>query len=463
MAFNIILFSYSKPDNSTRFPSGGDTYPCLAVEPMSVINPSISFNQGNAWNPTAYNYAYIPDFRRYYWVGDWTCTTGRWYTSLTVDPLASWKSEILSLDEYVIRSASKHDGTIIDSMYPATTQLRNVISTSNPWPATTLDTGTFVLGMIGNPAGATGGTGGVKYYVARSNQMNALMNKMLASTEWIGSVEELSDNLLKCLVNPTQYITSVMWFPIEPWETGSEQVWAGWWNTLVSIAPYKNAPLMGGSLGVVPTHPQASRGSYLNKSPYTTITIEFPPFGRISLDPDIFTSGTDVRYQILLDPISGMATLQIYAGSIGNGIMLQAKIGVSLSVGQSNSSIAGALGSVYSRASDVAGSLKNGLDQTIFKAAGAIGDAVHTVAGDVNMLGYVGGVESYKLPATMVTRHRYVVESDTMHLGKPLCQKVKLSSLSGFTQVKNFDSNIGCTSTEHEMIKRYLEEGIFIE
>ena len=70
---NITFYQFEKRSNSTLQPSGGGTtYACQIFDPCSVLTPRIklSFPSG-AGNPTLWNYAYIGDFTRYYFVRDW--------------------------------------------------------------------------------------------------------------------------------------------------------------------------------------------------------------------------------------------------------------------------------------------------------------------------------------------------------------------------------------------------------
>lgn len=60
----------------------------------NVVNPSITINIDN---PTIYNYAYIPEFKRYYFITDFTAIrTGIWRINLKSDVLMSFKDSILS-------------------------------------------------------------------------------------------------------------------------------------------------------------------------------------------------------------------------------------------------------------------------------------------------------------------------------------------------------------------------------
>ena len=61
-------------------------------EESSVVNPSIMIQ---ATNPSGYNYAYIPEFNRYYFITDMvSIRTGIWEISMHVDVLMSFKDGI---------------------------------------------------------------------------------------------------------------------------------------------------------------------------------------------------------------------------------------------------------------------------------------------------------------------------------------------------------------------------------
>lgn len=461
MSFNVTLYSnFKKPDSSTKLPGGGSDFSCNIVESCGIINPTISFNQGNSWNPHSYNYARISTWGRYYWIEEWTYVQGRWYATMSVDVLASWKSEILSLDEYVVRSSSQSNGAIFDNRYPATSQISEYINSSHVWPQPSLLSGSYVVGVQGKNSTSVGGIG---YYNTTAGMLNTLIDHMMGSSDWITKPEEISDDLLRCLVNPMKYISSIMWFPIAPWSTSPSAVYAGWWNTMVSLASCDKGFTLGGSLGTIPPHPQSGRGSYLNRAPYTEITVELPPFGRISLDTYGFTAGDDVRYQITVDAISGMGILQLYNSAIGQGPMLQTKIGVDLSVGQSTASNLGAAGSAISAVGKSIASTGHPLDGFVGWVAGGIGNALNTINPELNVVGQNGGVDIYSAISLLKVVHHLVTDEDNLHFGRPLCKKVNLGSLSGFCQVEGFDTNIGCTNREHTMIKQLMERGIFIE
>ena len=63
----------------------------------SVLNPSIRIESAD--NISTYNYAYIPEFGRYYYIADiFSVRTNCWTVSLRCDVLMSYKDEIRSMN-----------------------------------------------------------------------------------------------------------------------------------------------------------------------------------------------------------------------------------------------------------------------------------------------------------------------------------------------------------------------------
>lgn len=75
-------------------------------EECSAINPVVLMQVDN---PTGYNYGYIPDFGRYYYITDMVSVrTGLWRISFKVDVLESFRNEIISCS--VILSDTENTG-----------------------------------------------------------------------------------------------------------------------------------------------------------------------------------------------------------------------------------------------------------------------------------------------------------------------------------------------------------------
>ena len=65
-------------------------------EETSIINPVVLMELEN---PALYNYAYIPEFNRYYFITDMVAVrNGLWRVSMHVDVLESFKTSLMNID-----------------------------------------------------------------------------------------------------------------------------------------------------------------------------------------------------------------------------------------------------------------------------------------------------------------------------------------------------------------------------
>ena len=77
-------------------------------ESCDLINPVLTIQQ---YNVIRYNYAYIPDFHRYYFINKVTSINRNlWRIELEVDPLMSFKGDILALQVVVDKQSSDYIG-----------------------------------------------------------------------------------------------------------------------------------------------------------------------------------------------------------------------------------------------------------------------------------------------------------------------------------------------------------------
>ena len=93
---------------------GRTTQPCNILHPELILSGDSTVNAINA------NYAYVPDFGRYYFVKDHTTdTAARIILSCEVDSLMSWAAGIRASSQLVTRSESVGAPTYIeDNLLP---------------------------------------------------------------------------------------------------------------------------------------------------------------------------------------------------------------------------------------------------------------------------------------------------------------------------------------------------------
>ena len=372
MAISVNLYKNPKKVNSTKLPvAGAGTIgtTCQLKDVTNLYTPTLVFSvslfqdgQGNIKNPMEYNYAYIADFSRYYFIRSWSWILGRWEASLEIDVLASFRSTIGNTSAYVLRSASAWDPDVVDTKYPVKAsdalnpyQVKSYISdgTNSPWNTNiynaNVQEGCFVISVVNNDAGAIGG---VSHYALAPRIMAELLNKLYSSPSWMNITDgNISQDLQKMLINPMQYITSAAWLPCGYDITGAVGISTipyGWWSVSLSsgvayridVAHIQQEFNM--SFAVV-QHPQRdARKRWLQLSPFTSAALYFPPFGMLSLDTSKIYGAEYVDCNIKVDLITGRGVLNIssHSGSgssrVDGGVFYSttAQVGVPVSVAQ---------------------------------------------------------------------------------------------------------------------------------
>lgn len=114
----------------------------------SVVNPTILIEIDN---PSFYNYAYIPEFGRYYFITDMVSVrTNLWRISMSVDVLMSYQEQILNLD-VIVNNASSPDM----ETYKTGEQWQSLVKTKTDvinFPSGLLDNGEYILITSGGVA-----------------------------------------------------------------------------------------------------------------------------------------------------------------------------------------------------------------------------------------------------------------------------------------------------------------------
>lgn len=506
----VVLFNFKKRVNSTKRPvmsSGTEYNNIILKDASSIITPAIEFNIGNTANPEQYNYAYIEEYNRYYWIQNWVYFRGIWTAYMAVDALATWRPDIGNSTEYVLRSADEFDGAIKDLLYP--TKSTSVFSKVNlelePW-ATAHNNGCFVVGV-------QDGDRGTSYNLFNNQGTFWTWFAYLFSASYASSL--MSNGVftvfpeLKSTIDPLQFITSVMWFPFK-YKEGEEV------NTKIKIGwgedgGFAHIPLGNVVQGVqddclwtwreeveLPRHPQASsRGEYLNNAPYSEYNLFIPGFGQIPLDADTCANTDGYGIRIDVDMRTGGGTLSIY---YDNGKLLtrtHSQIGIPYQVSQvlnkeyglssflsAANSVLGSAMSMGSNAAHISNAAASYDMTPMGKTVGVMGGAAGMVSSGVSVasgvlsgigdyvathipfgrtVGSDGGVDGLTGTPCLLATFKIVADEDNEHRGRPLCQKRKISSLPGFLQIADPDISVNGTPAENSAIKEAMAGGFYYE
>lgn len=463
------FYQFAKRTNSTKRPSGGQGFGIDLKAPCNIIDPEIQIATQS--DPTGFNYCFLPAFSRYYWVKNWTYSDGLWNASLTVDTLASYRDQIGSATEYVVRSSAKYDDTITDGLYPATAKVQSVTTSFQGGFAETISGGFFVMGFI---AKAANSIGAITYVVMTPGNAKKLSAKLLTDVSYLSiDNSEISDNLTKILFNPYQYIVSCNYFPFAIAELTAHlplvsKIDVGWWSVDVPgwILGEDHNNFKKSISVTVPKHPQAAnRGEYCNVAPYTDYTMYLQPFGVIPLDASKMWGAATLSIQYVADLFTGDSVLRIFTN--GNQLVYEttAKLGVSVQLSNINFGIpSGSGGLLQTGIAAAFGGLQAALSGgTLSDVGNGILNAAQATNADVASKGATGSTIAFDLAPYMVARFKIIVDDNNEDHGRPLCQRVQLFSIPGFIMVDDPDIALPATAAEIDSVKSYMKNGFFLE
>lgn len=497
MSVSIRLYRQAKKTNSTAVPAAADIVATLTGDiktPFDMLRPvvvledykisSVSVFTGSA--PVNYVQMYIDanSQNRYYWI-----TNIVWLSNsllelhLNEDVLGTWRTGIRGSTQYILRSTYSYSGNIVDNFYPLTAEAdldSDDLSGSVPWYISgtpSLSNGWYVVGIVNKDAAAYGP---VAYYVFPEATFQALRNKLLSDTTWTGMLfGDISEPLYKSLFNPMQYISSVMWFPIEPphENTGSLGVDIGWWPITFgsNLKCYKMDGFVKTNSFSLSSHqhPQASsRGSWLNTAPYRVRTLYIEPFGSVPIDTTVMANTT---YQVptvywWVDFVTGKAKLRI---TLVNGFVVgeaEAMMGVDITIAQITQDVMGIVGGAMQAVQGLGNAAVGAVIQSpgmVAQGAGGMStgimNSISATAPAVSSKGTNGSILAFGVKPVDITTYYYVSTDDNTDFGRPYCSTSMLSGVPGFVKCLNPHVTFsGPTLEERNIIESNLSNGCFI-
>lgn len=144
---NVTLYKVSDPNNKLIKTLGtGTDVSAAAYDPQSVEQPQLLLSTANS----DYNYAYISDFGKYYFIGEPILNNdGILVYPLTLDPLMTYADDILNLDAVIQRQAENFNEYINDGTFiPDTREFIQCVNFSTGFN----DTGELILITAGGVA-----------------------------------------------------------------------------------------------------------------------------------------------------------------------------------------------------------------------------------------------------------------------------------------------------------------------
>lgn len=510
----IFIFSFSKDKNSTKrpHPSTGVELSVELKQDTSIMFPVFRLEEANF--QTDYNYIYVPKWGRYYYIDNATITMGGiWELACTEDVLSTWKPEIGADSYYILRSSAAYNTDISDDYYPAFQNGETETTFGSNLFSIDLENGYYVIGIVSRAAYSdAGGMGAVAYYVMDSAQLRELLESLMSTSSWTGVPSDVASGgmnhqTLKALYNPFQYIVSCKWYPFKPPTSDFivNQLPYGWYTLNLDVpAAHPGIAYVLDSKPVyevnsditVNQHPQAAtRGHYLNGSPFRKLELIAGPFGVIPIDANVMNTNNKLGITVRCDCISGEATLflspgaatggganfsklfpihhaqmgvEIQLAQISNDALLQAETVITggLAVTRDTLKTASAATTISNIINPAAGALNTAASaaETGITAAHAVADGIRSSVPSVQISGAQGSIAAYDGPPMLLHTYYRIVDADNDRIGRPYCAVGSPATIgNGFYIMKRGEVNCNANSIEKNVIAQYLESGIHYE
>lgn len=465
--YTIKLWRFAKRSNSTARPSEeGASYQCDLMDGSGIINPSalLDFGEGN---PTTYNYAYIPEFSRYYYIRDWQYSAGLWLCSLAVDVLATWRGEIGGYNTFIRISSFDTSKRFPDNRYQhaSSPTIKNVMVQS-PFTAT-IANGCFIMAIVGTPYGETSPT--TNYYALDNDSMQLFVNKLFNSPDWL-NITDVTTELQKALFNPIQYISSCFWFPFAlstiTNKNPATKIKMGWWE----FAGFQNTNtyrLAGkphvefGTILTLPKHPDSARGEFLNLAPHTKYQLQYWPYGQFQLDTTQCYNFQSLQLAQTIDLIDGRGFLQV-SGYTDNGAThfngYLAQIGVPIALAQAGTNI---VSSLISGAITTAGKIASG--DIIGAGKGIVDGVLDAVVPSSQIIGTNGGFNTYNLNIILTAQFFRPAPENSTIFGNITNVNGQISSYPGYIEAEAGAFSLPGTDAEQAEVRRFIQSGFYYE
>ena len=461
----INLYNFNKKTNSTKRPSGsGKAYSCAVKTGSSLLSPVVEISDTSL---PAYNYAYIANFKRYYFIQNIVYDRGIWVLSLSVDVLASYRPAIGGTRMFILRSSARQQPALVDKMYPITGNCSNerVIfesGFSNGW-----STGVVLVGVLN---GLT--TSGMTMYQFTPTEYAKLLSGLMGTnndssiSEW----DSLTQSIKVTTYEPLRYIGTVLWFP-NTFNTGAnvtELKLGNYTATGFTCAPVSttNPPRTISYTLNIPKHPQATtKGKYCNLSPYSEYELSLGAFGTIKLDTTALMDAEQIYISIVPDPLTGIAKAYIRTDTEALLADAAAQWGVPLRISsfgqQSLGNILQTVGGVTAMA---VGAAVASPVATVVGLSSSISGIADIAKGAFTTAGSNGSIVDHQLSKVLYARFWYITEDDNANQGRPYCYNNTPATLGGYMQAQEgLVSSDAATRTELESINAYMEAGFYYE
>lgn len=479
----LTLCNFSKRLNSTKQPTSeqlqaGKTFTDVNLKQLVNIDSPDLILAGAKQNDFAYNYAYIHDWGRYYHIK--TCDLRHediYHAKLELDDLATFKSQILGTDAFIVYSSTGYNRWLRDDRVPIL-----------PRSTTNYQSSSVTEWQFGTPI----------FSSSSEVVIVSTINKWFGLCHYVMTEDDLID-VMAAVSAANQSI----------WQSLSEQFGAAI-NSIVQIIRLpinidclpltENRLLYLGDYQVVPTDPEIPaysfpclsrtfiRGrsevelplSYIDfraTEPYSQYKLGIPFVGTVDINfadfRNIEEQDAALHFTCAIDLLTGAISYEIDAAGNVNAPVASFSGSCGMYIPFVASQISNAANVVQATASGLSGLA---LSAVSGNPAPAILGGIASVAGTffasnqkmTSVVGSYSGNRSSKIAIgitlTVIKYDTSIEPSNlTEYEGRPVCKVDTIGNYSGYVKTQGFSIDIDANSDVVKSINSKLDAGIYIE
>ena len=445
---------FNKRKNSTKRPSGGHKRNVVLLDDVSLYSPIF---QSEYWD---YNDNYCYWANRYYYVTDVvTLRQNLFEVHCEIDPLATWKADIMATTAFVTFSTSDYDIGIPDYRLSGDPITITKSTSAEVFPGLGEE---FVISYVGTDSTPTLG---LSYSNLEALQGEMMSNKCVKTiTNWATSIIKQSDetvyagNIVPSLLGSTSNSITRCIFTPKFHSIGTKRiVLAG------GYVPTNNVS------GDIPSHTYSETynisipwafgaGDFRNRAQFTNMTIYLPGYGFLALNADNYQGQGSISVQATLDSYVGEITYLV-------GGKAKATCSISYPVQVGTSQVGNVPNAVTGVAQAVSGAMA---ENPVGTAMGAYNAVRSFMATDASSIGSAGGSSAFNAHTKItlvLMAHNTNVEPSTVAgtIGRPLNAVRQIGKLSGYVQTADVEVPTTAPDEYKTVINDSLNGGMYIE
>lgn len=460
----VTFIQFAKRQNSTKQPTSeelaaGITYEAVYLKALTNIDNPVLMIDGVDVNIYAYNYAYIEDWGRYYFVS--SCDLNNEHIcriNLELDDLATYKSFILATTAYVKYSSSDYSNRIIDnriSRKTDTTFRSNDYESifENPEETGTGENVFFIT--VGGEYSSQAYDGGYNYYQFSETGWNDFC-AMMCDSNFENDIKaffaDVDSGLISCRRMPIK-TSELDLGPVSSIRIGRANIPYPA-NILTKRYIHKTIEAK------IPNY----HSDFEQWSPYIRLKLYIPYIGIVDLPTDLFKDD-DVIIDYVVDLTNGQMDVHVCHHTTENIVCnFTTEVGGSLPTSVNNVNFA----KVAANTASAVGLLAS---KNVVGALEQAAEAVNAgISDNIGNKGSFGGGRSEILETRFILYSIYwqpVFSLDNADYiatcGKPCNKVMSLSALTGFCQTVDFSVSIAANKSVIDSINAKMDAGVYIE